>query len=304
MRDSSGPNSRHKLTILAVHKYNQLMKDFPLDELLAATDLEKIQDSLFQIFGHITKKLRISPYPIRRALPLVEAISRDFADALLKVLGSHQLMYMEYASFERTMAAASAAFTTWDEQIKDFTNVAREVTRRRSEKFIAIKINPAHAPLKERCEYLRQFRKQHEQLRVMTGRDKGISAMGATVKASGISDIDMEDEVRAAYESVKNVDVLDTSLGASYAFSLRRRPPEARGGRRRHRDLGHGRDGVQREGVPCREPDHRPAPRPPRPRAQRERDVQSLFQIQRPLHPTQDPRRRARVSDPGRYRRA
>jgi len=39
-----------------VHKYNLLMKDFPLNELLAATDLEKIQESLVQIFGHINKK--------------------------------------------------------------------------------------------------------------------------------------------------------------------------------------------------------------------------------------------------------
>lgn len=48
------------LEVLAVHKYNQLMKDFPLNELLAATDLEKVQESLLLIFGHINKKLRIS----------------------------------------------------------------------------------------------------------------------------------------------------------------------------------------------------------------------------------------------------
>lgn len=46
--------------LCAVHKYNQLMKDFPLNELLAATDLEKVQESLLLIFGHINKKLRIS----------------------------------------------------------------------------------------------------------------------------------------------------------------------------------------------------------------------------------------------------
>lgn len=138
-------------------------------------------------------------------------------------------MYMEYTSFERTMSAAASAFATWDEQIKEFTNVAREVTRKRGEKFIPIKINPAHAPLKERSEYLRHFRKQHEQLRTMTGRDKGIfSSVGISLdakqrgvdgvvskKATGLSEIDMEDEVRAAYESVKNVEVLDTSVGGT-----------------------------------------------------------------------------------------
>ena len=43
-----------------VHKYNQLMKDFPLNELLSATDLDKIQESLYLIFSHINRKLRLS----------------------------------------------------------------------------------------------------------------------------------------------------------------------------------------------------------------------------------------------------
>lgn len=36
------------------------MKDFPLDELLAATDLDKIKDSVTLIFSHINKKLKLS----------------------------------------------------------------------------------------------------------------------------------------------------------------------------------------------------------------------------------------------------
>ena len=36
------------------------MKDFPLDELLAATDLEKVQEAIVLIFAHINKKLKIS----------------------------------------------------------------------------------------------------------------------------------------------------------------------------------------------------------------------------------------------------
>ncbi|CCO26269.1 Dynein heavy chain, cytoplasmic AltName: Full=Dynein heavy chain, cytosolic [Rhizoctonia solani AG-1 IB] len=43
-----------------VHKYNQLMKEFPLNELLSATDLDKIHDALYQVFGHVNRKLRLS----------------------------------------------------------------------------------------------------------------------------------------------------------------------------------------------------------------------------------------------------
>ncbi|KAJ3727228.1 dynein heavy chain, N-terminal region 1-domain-containing protein [Lentinula guzmanii] len=190
-----------------VHKYNQLMKDFPLNELLSATDLDKIQESLVLIFSHMNRKLRLSPYPIRRALPLVEAISRDFNDQLLRILISYRLPYTPYETFDRLLSQTTNIFRTWDDQIKEFTNVARDVTRKRSERFIPIKIIPAHAKLQERTRYLRDWRKQHEQLAVMTGPTKGLGSAGMD-----IGGMDMEEEVKEAYEVVKRIDVLDVSV--------------------------------------------------------------------------------------------
>src|SRR6266536_5900841 len=119
-----------------VQKYNQLMRDFPLDELLSATSLPKIQDAISLIFGHLNKKLRICPYPIRRALPLVEAISADLDTQLHSLLHGRSLMHLDYREFKNLMATADSIWRTWDENVKEFTNVAREVTRRRNEKFI------------------------------------------------------------------------------------------------------------------------------------------------------------------------
>lgn len=193
-----------------MHRYNQLMKDFPLNELLSAPDLDKINEALILIFGHLNRKLKLSPYPIRRALPLVEAISRDFNEQLLRVLTSARLAYAPYDAFERTLGAALNIFRTWDEHIKEFTNVAREVTRKRAEKFIPIKVQNAHAKLQERVRYLRDWRKQHEQLAVMTGPTRGL---GGSI-AMEVGGMDMEEEVKEAYEIVKRIDVLDVSLGA------------------------------------------------------------------------------------------
>ncbi|KAF9561514.1 hypothetical protein CPC08DRAFT_817653 [Agrocybe pediades] len=190
-----------------VHKYNQLMKDFPLNELLSATDLDRVQESIILIFGHINRKLRLSPYPIRRALPLVEAISRDFNDQLLRILTSYRLPYTPYDTFERLLSQTMNVFRTWDDQIKEFTNVAREVARKRNERFIPIKVVPAHAKLQERTRYLRDWRKQHEQLAVMTGPTKGLGGVGMEVGG-----MDMEEEVKEAYEVVKRIDVLDVSV--------------------------------------------------------------------------------------------
>ncbi|PFH49390.1 hypothetical protein AMATHDRAFT_63215 [Amanita thiersii Skay4041] len=191
-----------------VHKYNQLMRDFPLNELLSAPDLEKIQESVVLIFGHLNRKLKLSPYPVHRALPLVEAISRDFNDQLLRILTSHRLPYTPYDTFDRLLAQTMNVFRTWDENLKEFTNVARELMRKRRERFIPIKVSPAHAKLQERVRYLREWRRQHEQLAVMTGPTKGLGGMvGAEVGG-----MDMEEEVKEAYEVIKRIDVLDVSL--------------------------------------------------------------------------------------------
>ncbi|KAI0089933.1 dynein heavy chain, N-terminal region 1-domain-containing protein [Irpex rosettiformis] len=195
-----------KDAIDTVHKYNVLMKDFPLNELLAATDLEKIQEAIGLIFQHIIRKLKLSPYPIRRALPLVEAISKDFNDQLLRVLSSQRLLYTPYETFERLLSAAMENFRIWDDNIKEFTNVARDVTRKRAEKFILIRINAAHAKLQDRLRYLKDWRKQHEQLAVMTGPTKGLGGVGFEVGG-----MNMEEEVKEAYEVMKRIDVLDVS---------------------------------------------------------------------------------------------
>ena len=94
-----------------VHKDNQLMKDFPLNDLLSSTNIEKVHESLILVFSHLNRKLRVSPYPTHQALPLVEAMSRDFNDVFLRILTSHRLAYTPYPSFERLLAQTTGMFS-------------------------------------------------------------------------------------------------------------------------------------------------------------------------------------------------
>lgn len=73
-----------KQAMATVNDYNQLMKDFPINDLLSATELDRIRVALQSIFTHL-RKIRSTKYPIQRALRLVEAISRDLSTQLLKV---------------------------------------------------------------------------------------------------------------------------------------------------------------------------------------------------------------------------
>ncbi|KAI9803379.1 MAG: hypothetical protein M1833_000898 [Piccolia ochrophora] len=210
-----------KETAETVQKYNQLMRDFPLDELLSATSLEKIEESLVQIFTHLNKKLRVCPYPIRRALPLVEAISGDLDSQLHSLLHGRSLMHLTFDDFRSLMNSAESIWRTWDEYVKEFTNVAREVTRRRNEKFIPIKINARHIKTQERLKYINTFRTNHEQLQrtivTVLGSKSSTdlategSAANQAVFVEEIGDVDAVEEVAQAYAALKDVNVLDVS---------------------------------------------------------------------------------------------
>lgn len=205
-----------------VQKYNQLMRDFPLDELLSATSLQKVQDSLTSIFNHLNRKLRICPYPVARALPLVTAISGDLETQIHSLLRGRTLMHLDFKDFEALMDIAGSIWRTWDENIKDFTNVAREVTRRRAEKFIPIKVVSRHLKTQERLEYINTFRISHEQLQrtiINVLGSKNLTMASAADDNNGdqailieeIGDVDAVEEVSQAYAALKDVDVLDVS---------------------------------------------------------------------------------------------
>lgn len=191
---------------------NPFMKEFPLSDLLSATDVPKIEDAVFAIFSHLNKKIRIAPYPTKRALALVEAVSRDFNETLLKSLSSRRLLYLPYPDFDAATGGCDQLFKTWDEQSKDFISIARDLNRKRGEKFIPMKISPAHAKLQERIEYLRSFRRQHEELsRTVLSVMKGESG-------AGLADSDAAEDINAAYELVRSVDVLDVSMEGTEAW--------------------------------------------------------------------------------------
>jgi dynein heavy chain 1 len=82
--------------------YNVLMKDFPLNELISATELAKITVAIQNIFNHL-KKIRNTKYPLNRLLKLIEAISKDLTTQLLKVLSTQRLMLVPFDDYERTM---------------------------------------------------------------------------------------------------------------------------------------------------------------------------------------------------------
>ncbi|KAK9459211.1 dynein heavy chain, N-terminal region 1-domain-containing protein [Lipomyces oligophaga] len=200
-----------KESIELVKKYNILMNEFPIDELQSAPTLQKLKEAIFHVFGHLNRKIKISPYPISRTLPLVEAISGDLDSRFLSLLSGRRLMHLEFFEFRNVMTAAEEVFAAWDTQIKEFTNVAREVTRKRMDKFIPIRIRARHAATQERLAYVKSFRQAHEQLlstiKAVLGSRQNLFDTEADTEASE----DVVNDLAEAYGALKDVDVLDVS---------------------------------------------------------------------------------------------
>lgn len=202
-----------------IAKYNQLMKDFPLDELISATTLNGVQKALLLIFGHLNKKLRITPYPVRRALSLVEGISDDLNNSLQSILGGLRLVHLDYTVFNQTVQLVHEIFYTWDEQMKEFTNIAREMTRKRAEKFIPIRISARHLKTKERLDYITSFRIRHQELRETLAKVLGTGTQLEGSIPVGFDGINPLEEISFAYDILKQINVLDISEDGVYNWN-------------------------------------------------------------------------------------
>ncbi|XP_073783095.1 cytoplasmic dynein 1 heavy chain 1 isoform X2 [Danio rerio] len=217
-----------KQAVETVNDYNPLMKDFPLNDLLSATELDKIRQALVAIFTHL-RKIRNTKYPIQRALRLVEAISRDLSSQLLKVLGTRKLMHVAYEEFEKVMVACFEVFQTWEDEYEKLQVLLRDIVKRKREENLKMvwRLSPAHRKLQARLDHMRRFRRQHEQLRAVIVRvlrpqvsavpqhAQGESAEPADLKVAEVlfdaADANAIEEVNLAYENVKEVDGLDVS---------------------------------------------------------------------------------------------
>ncbi|KAI3646052.1 hypothetical protein MP228_008980 [Amoeboaphelidium protococcarum] len=146
-------------------KYNVLLKDFPAAEMMNADSMEKLRDGVILVFSHMIKKLKLSGYPVARALQLVDVVANDFNDLVVKIVTNLKLMNMPFSAFKQNMDFLfDQIFTVWDEQCREFVTAARDLIRRRGEKFIPVKVNAQHESLKDRLDYILQFRTNHHLL--------------------------------------------------------------------------------------------------------------------------------------------
>nr|XP_024214265.1 dynein heavy chain, cytoplasmic isoform X3 [Halyomorpha halys] len=217
-----------KQALATVNDYNPLMKDFPINDLLSATELDRIKLAVQQIFTHL-RKIRNTKYPMIRGLRLIEAISRDLTTQLLKVLGTRRLMHIPFDEFEKVMQQCINVFVTWDDEYEKLQNLLRDIVKKKRDEQLKMvwRVMPAHKKLQTRMEQMRKFRHQHEQLRTVILRVlrpvpasliNGQEITGQDKVVDDAPNISAVEEVNLAYENVKEVDCLDMSKEGGEAW--------------------------------------------------------------------------------------
>ena len=238
----------------------KLVRDFPINKLLAAHSVEQLEDAVKTIFKRLSGrevKLAVDAYKLPRVLRLIEAVSRDLATQVAAVLaqaagaqggstqrGSTQLMRLLFPDFDgatRRLVCEGGLFATWDAQLSACQSTLLELASKRNERtdfnINFGKLELQHERLRSRIEALCTFRREHDQLqreleRVLNADSSSIggkkTAVGAADDSDNVSGSTMLlQELKEAYNQFLSIDVLDVSdagedtwVGTKNAYDL------------------------------------------------------------------------------------
>jgi dynein heavy chain 1 len=100
-------------------------------------------------------------YPLGRAILLMETLSRDLNEQLLKILSDFQLMYLEYADFEKMREEIREVFKKYYAKITEFRQHLNTTRLRLDASSTKVLENIMKNPLIDRLEKIFIFRQHH-----------------------------------------------------------------------------------------------------------------------------------------------
>lgn len=151
-------------------EYNSLLKDLPIDELIASrstsTDLKTLEAMVAALFSHLKRWKSLNALSLTRMIDLIEMLLKEIVLSLGTILASLNLMNITLKKLQTLFAEEIDPFlSTIENNVKFMVNVIRELMRKRQEKFMIIKINQQPLTLlKERLEQMLHFRQLHHSL--------------------------------------------------------------------------------------------------------------------------------------------
>ncbi|TDH68981.1 hypothetical protein CCR75_000940 [Bremia lactucae] len=205
-----GPALQHVSSVMI------LMKDFPMNSILSATDMSQLYQGVTLVFTHL-KKIRVADsYNLPRLLHLVEVVSSDLSQQVISLLRVYSLIEMPFNQFEQQVSSCKELFTNWHRQFTTLYDLTKELFKRRSgsintEKLpLLSELQMEHSAIEIRLLQLYEFREQHKKLSDVIKRVLSGSNTIEFNDAQGGSDAALS-EINLAFAQLKSLDPLDVS---------------------------------------------------------------------------------------------
>ncbi|RLN48678.1 hypothetical protein BBJ28_00009539 [Nothophytophthora sp. Chile5] len=211
------------LAIQRVSSVMTLMKEFPMNSILSATDISQLNQGVVLVFTHL-KKIRVADeYKLSRLLHLVEVMSSDLTQQVISLLRVYSLIQIPFDQFEQLISSCKELFSNWHRQVATLYDLTKELSKRRgsmnADKLpLLSELQMEHVAIEERLLELYEFREQHEKLREVIQRVLGSSnGMGPNEPRGEVTD-DALTEINAAYAQLNSLDPLDVSSEGTTAW--------------------------------------------------------------------------------------
>ncbi|CAH0480997.1 unnamed protein product [Peronospora belbahrii] len=207
-----GPAIQHVSSVMT------LMKEFPMNSILSATDINQLNQGITLVFTHL-KKIRVADsYNLSRLLRLVEVMSSDLTQQTLSLLCVYSLIQLPFSQFEQLILSCKELFLNWHRQVATLYDLTKELFKRRggsinTEKLpLLSELQMEHAAIEERLLELHEFREQHEKLRDVIQRVLGGSNAVGLDESRGVDGTnDALTEIVSAYSQLNSLNPLDVS---------------------------------------------------------------------------------------------
>jgi len=152
---------------------NSFIKSFPLQDLQAARDFDKIASSMNAIFDHLPKIRSSRYYGLDRSCTLLEATTAVLRDSLLATLqeqhsGSSNLLFLDHKDFQNKIQfPIEDVFAQFKDRYDEWSHFILDQGKRRKQdlKKVLGNMKLYHTSLEERIQLLADFRKSQEELR-------------------------------------------------------------------------------------------------------------------------------------------
>ena len=170
---------------------------------MTSQTIEEVNTQLSLVLHNLKKIVNID-YDIKRVYQLVEVISKDLYNQMLKILGQENLMFCNFDEFKAWYDKANDIFKKFDENAGYFMSKTKGIsysgilsTAQAHNKTIY-----HYVPLKNRLDQLFKIRELHQRLKIV---------IEDIISRSGSKGFLSVTDIETGYNSFKGINVLDIS---------------------------------------------------------------------------------------------